>query len=163
MTRIVMAFQKPPSSEESVEVFSPNPKERVAPVNFRRAVSTLKIIITSAETASNCGPIPTVRAATTDPIINSPKVNRTGARTAQTLSPRIPINAGSKVIPTMTATKTTIIAPSPKAWKVRSGIISIPRRAKTTVSPLNTTARPAEPLEASIACCLVRPRLRSSL
>ena len=67
------------------------------------------------------------------------------------LSPRIPINAGRSVVAARTATKTTNIAPTPNAWKVFSGIINIPTRAKTTVIPLYITALPADVPELTIA------------
>ena len=67
------------------------------------------------------------------------------------------------VTPAITATKTTTIAPTPKAWKVFSGIINIPTRARTTVNPLNITARPAVLPELIIASYFSNPLALSSL
>ena len=120
-------------------------------------------IITIPETINNLGPNSWVKATIVKPIIYKITVKAFGTWKVFTLSPKIPISAGSKVIPAKTATKTTTTAPTPNAWKVFSGIINIPKRAKTTVNPLNITALPAVLPVVTIAFILSKPLNLSSL
>ena len=163
ITFTVIVFHTPDSASGSVGVSSPYIDERLKLLKRRINANTRRINITPPDTMMTLGPKPALNDRITTPTMNSPAVIGSGAFMACTLSPRIPIIAGSNVIPTITATNTTRIDPIPNAWNVRSGMINIPSIANTTVSPLNTTARPAVPPAASIAACLSNPRSRSSL
>jgi hypothetical protein len=57
---------------------------------------------------------------------------------------------------------TTKIAPAARLRKIVVGMISIPRRASTTVIPLKNTARLAVAPAASTASSFSSPRWRSS-
>ena len=119
--------------------------------------------ITIPETINNLGPNSWVNDTIIKPMIYRITVKPFGTWNVFILSPKIPIRAGSKVIPAKTATNTTTTAPTPNAWKVFSGIINIPKRAKTTVNPLNITALPAVLPVVTIAFILSNPLNLSSL
>ena len=59
------------------------------------------------------------------------------------LVPTKPSSAGSRVTAASTVTATTDAAPMPSPLMKASPIASMPSRAMMTVSPANTTARPA--------------------
>ena len=96
-----------------------------------------------ADTSIKLGPMPHMKPTIPTPMPNITSVGMSGAFTALTRSPMMPTIAGRSVRLVNTATNTTRMDPTPNAWNTRSGMSSMPSNAKTTVIPLNTTARPA--------------------
>ena len=84
-----------------------------------------------------------------------PAVAPAGQRDAQPVRRRRRSDAarpGSSVSAAATAAATTKMAPAPRLVKIENGTTSMPVRAKTTVPPLNSTARPAvAPVRATAA------------
>ena len=79
------------------------------------------------------------------------------------LGPSSASTAGSSVSVAASATSTTRIAPMPRDWKNEKGTISSPQRAIITVTPLNSTVRPAVSPVFATASRVDRPRRISSL
>ena len=117
---------------------------------------------TIAETSITFGPMPHMKPTIPTPMPNMIRVGMSGAFTALTRSPRMPTIAGRSVRLASTATNTTRMDPTLKAWNTRSGMRSMPSSAKTTVIPLNTTARPAVAHAFSTASASDSPFPRSS-
>ena len=70
--------------------------------------------------------------------------------------------AGSSVREMAIESRTTIVAPPARLFHIVEGMISIPLNAKTTVRPLNSTARLAVAPAAAIASFFSSPAARSS-
>ncbi len=87
---------------------------------------------------------------------------RRASRGQFTRSPRRASSAGSSVIDAASAAIVTRIAPPASERKIETGMIIMPSRARTTVSPLKKTARFAVAPAAPIASSLANPFFRSS-
>jgi hypothetical protein len=77
-------------------------------------------------------------------------------------SPRRPTIAGRRVIDAASDARVTRMAPAARLRKMDTGMMSIPSREITTVSPLKNTARLAVAPAAPMASSLGKPFFRSS-